>query len=245
MDPSFRRVQASPSVAPTAPQQDTRPEVDTATGQSTAPVQPVGQVSSSRPIGVQGSVRPGDETNALDALAADAQTLGQTGRTTAPEPVQASEPEARDFSNISDEYLQTAASGARSMISQADAQAELDRRATAAQGAADAAVDARMGGDASAAPAAGAAQALGTAMRGFGTDEEGIATALQGLGSQQEWEQVKASYDGDLLADLRSELNNRDYQRYVTDVLQAAGIQESVPARPKGGERGQCLQRLP
>jgi len=105
---------------------------------------------------------------------------------------------------------------------------------TRSQAAADRVTDQRMGGDAGAAPAAGAAQALGTAMRGFGTDEEGIATALQGLGSQQEWEQVKASYDGDLLADLRSELNRRDYARYVTDVLQAAGIQESVPARPKG-----------
>ena len=106
--------------------------------------------------------------------------------------------------------------------------------APAAQGAGDAAVDARMGSDASAAPAAGAAQALNTAMRGLGTDEDGIASALQGLSSQQEWDQVKAAYDGDLLADLASELNTRDYKRYVTDVLQAAGIQESVPARPKG-----------
>lgn len=45
--------------------------IGTSTGRSNAPVQPVGRVSSSRPRGVQGSVRPGDETNALDALAAD------------------------------------------------------------------------------------------------------------------------------------------------------------------------------
>ena len=64
-----------------------------ATGRSTAPVRPVGQVSSSRPIGVQGSVRPGDETNALDAMAADAQTLGQTNRTTRPAP---ENPDAND-----------------------------------------------------------------------------------------------------------------------------------------------------
>ncbi len=46
--------------------------IGTSTGQSSAPVQPVGRMSSSRPRGVQGSVRPGDETNALDAFAADA-----------------------------------------------------------------------------------------------------------------------------------------------------------------------------
>ena len=79
-----------------------------------------------------------------------------------------------------------------------------------------------------------AAQSLSAAMRGFGTDEEGISQALQGIGSQQDWDQIKAAYDGDLLADLRSELNRRDYRRYVTDILQAAGVQESVPARPKG-----------
>jgi peptidoglycan hydrolase-like protein with peptidoglycan-binding domain len=67
-----------------------------ATGQSTQPVQPIGRVSSSRPIGSQPNVRPGDETNALDAMAADAQTLGQTGRTTAPPP---ENPDANDPRN--------------------------------------------------------------------------------------------------------------------------------------------------
>ena len=79
-----------------------------------------------------------------------------------------------------------------------------------------------------------AAQSLSAAMRGFGTDEDGISSALQNVRSQADWEAVKQAYDGDLLADLRSELNRRDYQRYVTSVLQAAGIQESVPPRPKG-----------
>ena len=42
------------------------------TGQSDKPVQPVGRVSSSRPSGEGNpNVRPGDETNALDALASD------------------------------------------------------------------------------------------------------------------------------------------------------------------------------
>jgi len=45
--------------------------IGTSTGRSDSPVQPVGRMSSSRPRGVQGTVRPGDETNALDALAAD------------------------------------------------------------------------------------------------------------------------------------------------------------------------------
>ena len=78
------------------------------------------------------------------------------------------------------------------------------------------------------------AQALGAAMRGFGTDEEGIASALQGIQSQADWDAIKSAYDGDLLADLASELSTRDYQRYVNSVLQAAGVRESVPARPKG-----------
>lgn len=46
--------------------------IGTSTGTSDSPVQPVGRMSSSRPRGVQGNVRPGDETNALDAFAADA-----------------------------------------------------------------------------------------------------------------------------------------------------------------------------
>ena len=41
------------------------------TGISSGPVQPVGRVSSSRPEGVRGNIRPGDETNALDAISAD------------------------------------------------------------------------------------------------------------------------------------------------------------------------------
>ena len=288
--------------APVAPTpQDTRPEVDTATGQSTAPVRPVGQVSSSRPIGVQGSVRPGDETNALDALAADAQTLGLTSRTTAPtavdtqaergaavaadnpqapgdnpdavadigpvtttttEPVAAQggvptdsqEPAGagQNIAGLQQQWQQLQGGGDPDAITNfvggltavqkralgidplASTAGDLGLGPTRAQAVTDRVTDQRMDRDASAAPAAGAAQALSTAMRGFGTDEEGIATALQGLGSQQEWEQVKASYDGDLLADLQSELNRRDYRRYVTNVLQAAGIQESVPAKPKG-----------
>ena len=290
-----------PPAAPAAPAVDTTPAARPATGQSNAPVQPVGQVSSSRPIGVQGSVRPGDETNALDALAADAQTLGQTNRTTAPtavdtqaqrgaavaadnpqapgdnpdavadigpvtttttEPVAAQgsvptdsqEPAGagQNIAGLQQQWQQLQGGGDPDAITNfvggltavqkralgidplASTASDLGLGPTRAQAASDRVVDQRMDRDASAAPAAGAAQALGTAMRGFGTDEEGIATALQGLGSQQEWEQVKASYDGDLLADLQSELNRRDYRRYVTDVLQAAGIQESAPAKPKG-----------
>jgi hypothetical protein len=47
------------------------------TGISTSPMVPVGKYSSARLPGVIGSIRPGDETNALDALAAQAAVVNQ------------------------------------------------------------------------------------------------------------------------------------------------------------------------
>ena len=47
------------------------------TGISTSPMVPVGKYSSARLPGVMGSIRPGDETNALDALAAQAAVVNQ------------------------------------------------------------------------------------------------------------------------------------------------------------------------
>ena len=54
------------------PEERAAVEQFTGTGQSNRPPQPVGRVSSSRPAGEPNpNVRPGDETNALDAMAAD------------------------------------------------------------------------------------------------------------------------------------------------------------------------------
>ena len=74
------QVMSQPVVAP-------EPE-QVSTGQSDAPVQPVGRMSSARPQGEPSpNVRPGDETNALDAIAADRATLGRnTPPRAAPEP---------------------------------------------------------------------------------------------------------------------------------------------------------------
>lgn len=47
------------------------------TGISTSPMVPVGKYSSARLPGVMGSIRPGDETNALDVLAAQAEVVNQ------------------------------------------------------------------------------------------------------------------------------------------------------------------------
>jgi len=46
------------------------------TGISSQPVVPIGRVSSARPVGSLPNIRPGDETNALDAIAADRVTYG-------------------------------------------------------------------------------------------------------------------------------------------------------------------------
>jgi hypothetical protein len=46
-------------------------EKNKSSGQSDKPVQAIGKVSSARAAGDAGSVRPGEETNALDAMAAD------------------------------------------------------------------------------------------------------------------------------------------------------------------------------
>lgn len=46
------------------------------TGVSNQPMVPIGRSSSARPIGSLPNIRPGDETNALDAIAADRETLG-------------------------------------------------------------------------------------------------------------------------------------------------------------------------
>jgi len=67
-DAILRRARGLGSITPSGNNNQSRP---TSTGQSTQPMVPTGRVSSSRPRISQPSTRPGDETNALDAIAAD------------------------------------------------------------------------------------------------------------------------------------------------------------------------------
>jgi hypothetical protein len=67
-DAILRRARGLGNVTPSGNNNQSRP---TSTGQSQQPVVPTGRVSSSRPRGSQPTIRPGDETNALDAIAAD------------------------------------------------------------------------------------------------------------------------------------------------------------------------------
>ena len=61
------------------------------------------------------------------------------------------------------------------------------------------------------------------AMDGFGTDEADIEDALLNIKNKEEWEELQKAYeeehDGDLVADLRSELSRKDFKKYVQDVL--------------------------
>ena len=66
-------------------------------------------------------------------------------------------------------------------------------------------------------------QDLRGAMKGIGTTEEEVADALSQITSEEEWEELQNAYEDEyereLLADLRSELNRRDFKKYVQDAL--------------------------
>ena len=72
-------------------------------------------------------------------------------------------------------------------------------------------------------------QELRGAMKGIGTTEEEIEAALGALTSEEDWEDLqkafKDEYDRDLISDLRSELNRRDFKKYVQDVLTKLDIE--------------------
>ena len=67
------------------------------------------------------------------------------------------------------------------------------------------------------------ADELFDAMDGIGTDEDQIADALKQIKNKAQWEKLQDTYEdehnGELLADLRSELSFADFEEYVRNAL--------------------------
>ena len=234
------QVMSQPVVAP-------EPE-QVSTGQSDAPVQPVGRMSSARPQGEPSpNVRPGDETNALDAIAADRATLG---RNTPPRA--APEPNAQTSVVQPDEPVGT---DAAPTINTAD-DPEVNRQAPAAPafGGGETVPDVDSTGPSQAAPSVDPAvgQAVAgvfyQAMKGgtgIGTDERQIRSQLKRLEDANTFRAAAEAYQqengSDLFADFYDEMNDRDFNRFVAPELRRLGIEipprsqyESAGPRPKG-----------
>ncbi len=234
------QVMSQPVVAP-------EPE-QVSTGQSDAPVQPVGRMSSARPQGEPSpNVRPGDETNALDAIAADRATLG---RNTPPRA--APEPNAQTSVVQPDEPVGT---DAAPTINTAD-DPEVNRQAPAAPafGGGETVPDVDSTGPSQAAPSVDPAvgQAVAgvfyQAMKGgtgIGTDERQIRSQLRRLEDANTFRAAAEAYQqengSDLFADFYDEMNDRDFNRFVAPELRRLGIEipprsqyESAGPRPKG-----------
>jgi peptidoglycan hydrolase-like protein with peptidoglycan-binding domain len=234
------QVMSQPVVAP-------EPE-QVSTGQSDAPVQPVGRMSSARPQGEPSpNVRPGDETNALDAIAADRATLG---RNTPPRA--APEPNAQTSVVQPDEPVGT---DAAPTINTAD-DPEVNRQAPAAPafGGGETVPDVDSTSPSQAAPSVDPAvgQAVAgvfyQAMKGgtgIGTDERQIRSQLRRLEDANTFRAAAEAYQqengSDLFADFYDEMNDRDFNRFVAPELRRLGIEipprsqyESAGPRPKG-----------
>ena len=234
------QVMSQPVVAP-------EPE-QVSTGQSDAPVQPVGRMSSARPQGEPSpNVRPGDETNALDAIAADRATLG---RNTPPRA--APEPNAQTSVVQPDEPVGT---DAAPTINTAD-DPEVNRQAPAAPafGGGETVPDVDTTAPSQAAPSVDPAvgQAVAgvfyQAMKGgtgIGTDERQIRSQLKRLEDANTFRAAAEAYQqengSDLFADFYDEMNDRDFNRFVAPELRRLGIEipprsqyESAGPRPKG-----------
>jgi len=234
------QVMSQPVVAP-------EPE-QVSTGQSDAPVQPVGRMSSARPQGEPSpNVRPGDETNALDAIAADRATLG---RNTPPRA--APEPNAQTSVVQPDEPVGT---DAAPTINTAD-DPEVNRQAPAAPafGGGETVPDVDSTSPSQAAPSVDPAvgQAVAgvfyQAMKGgtgIGTDERQIRSQLKRLEDANTFRAAAEAYQqengSDLFADFYDEMNDRDFNRFVAPELRRLGIEipprsqyESAGPRPKG-----------
>ncbi len=234
------QVMSQPVVAP-------EPE-QVSTGQSDAPVQPVGRMSSARPQGEPSpNVRPGDETNALDAIAADRATLG---RNTPPRA--APEPNAQTSVVQPDEPVGT---DAAPTINTAD-DPEVNRQAPAAPafGGGETVPDVDSTSPSQAAPSVDPAvgQAVAgvfyQAMKGgtgIGTDERQIRSQLKRLEDANTFRAAAEAYQQengtDLFADFYDEMNDRDFNRFVAPELRRLGIEipprsqyESAGPRPKG-----------
>ena len=234
------QVMSQPVVAP-------EPE-QVSTGQSDAPVQPVGRMSSARPQGEPSpNVRPGDETNALDAIAADRATLGRnTPPRAAPEPnaqtsvVQPDEPVNTDTApttNTADDPEVNRQSPAAPAFGGGETVPDVD--STSPSQAAPS-VD----------PAVGQAVAgvFYQAMKGgtgIGTDERQIRSQLRRLEDANTFRAAAEAYQqengSDLFADFYDEMNDRDFNRFVAPELRRLGIEipprsqyESAGPRPKG-----------
>ena len=234
------QVMSQPVVAP-------EPE-QVSTGQSDAPVQPVGRMSSARPQGEPSpNVRPGDETNALDAIAADRATLG---RNTPPRA--APEPNAQTSVVQPDEPVNTDTAPTTNTADDP----EVNRQAPAAPafGGGETVPDVDSTSPSQAAPSVDPAvgQAVAgvfyQAMKGgtgIGTDERQIRSQLRRLEDANTFRAAAEAYQqengSDLFADFYDEMNDRDFNRFVAPELRRLGIEipprsqyESAGPRPKG-----------
>ena len=234
------------------PPAETPPAGPASTGRSARPVQPIGRVSSSRPNDPETGavVRPGDETNALDAIAQD-RAAGVLPRPPAQD--NAPQPQAQITAPTMGAN-DTGSDAAPSVSTTTDPEVSREIPQAPAFGGGERDVNVDTNAPSQAAPsvdpkvAQGVAGTFYQAMKGgtgIGTNERQIERQLAGLQNADTFRAAAEAYQqengSDLFADFYDEMNDRDFNRFVAPELQRLGIEipprsqyESAGPRPKG-----------